>query len=283
MKVALVTLCLNEAEFIEKNYAQHANWPGLAAWIFVEAADHAYAAASPSMVSHHGLSIDATTEILDRLSTCDERVTVIHHGWMRHTDPAQGKCEGRNRYMEIADEVRPDMFIVIDQDEFYSREDQLRINELVDLDREHRCFRLHQRHIWRPPSIAHEPLFRHEVVGGYWSVEHVRVFRWCPGLRYTKNHNWPELPGYAPTKRMFKSPFSGPQCVHLGFARSPRERMATNRYYEHRGEGKEQHGINRQMYVNCRSSWESWSPGDDLPHGARVIEYRGESIPEVHQ
>src|SRR4051794_7463634 len=38
MSVLLATLCINEMEWLPRLYEQHKDWPGMAGWVFVEAA-----------------------------------------------------------------------------------------------------------------------------------------------------------------------------------------------------------------------------------------------------
>lgn len=277
MKVALVTLCLNEMEFLECNYFQHRDWPGLCNWVIVEGADRAYARANPNSVSEYGLSTDGTSYKMQELAKQDSRVRVVHMGFLDHSNPAQAKATGRNRYMEELESIEPDIVIQIDADEFYPHRYQSAINDLVAEFSEYDCWKLRQRHIWYPPSLHGYRTQLLEVVGGYWGVEHVRIFKWQPGLCQPRDHNHPEVNG-----QFLSSQYSwrvgDPECVHYGFAKSAGPRISTHKYYVERGEGKER-GYNRQMYVDCRAAWEQWEYGDLLPHRAMVIEYEG-IIPE---
>ena len=286
MKLALCTLCLNESEFLEKNYQQHKDWPDMVAWAFVHGADPKYAQAAPEMVNSSGLSTDSTAEILMALAANDSRLRVNHFGWMTHPlFPEQNKCTGRNAYLTELERVQPDAFLVVDADEFYTRQDQLKINQLLQCDDFHYylAWRFTQRHLWRPPSIGNQSPFELEARGGYWQVPHTRLFKWRTGIRYKKNHNLPESAKYRPMSYLNDCRFAadGPQCVHLGFARSQRERKATNSYYQARGEGTID---GRWKYVACRSLWETWQPGQPIPDvlGARIVKYEG-PIPECYQ
>lgn len=280
MRVALCSLVLNEQEFLLWNYAQHRHWPGLVSWVFIEAADKLYAAANPGRVTSEGLSTDETRAMLEGLKQTDNRINYECWGWMARKEKALAKTVGRNRYLAWMEDIQPDIFIVVDADEFYTEEDQRRIIQIVEDHPEFLSFLFPQRHIWYPPSLTSSDTFQYEVVGGYWTVPHVRVFRWQTGIRYLRNHNWPEARDYNPTRYMYKGGLlqEDPQCIHLGFARRGEERQATNRYYEQRGEGRQD---GRQMYVDCRAAWENWQPGGKLPHGARVISYTG-PVPEVY-
>lgn len=280
LRISLCTLCLNEGEFLEKSYAQHKDWPGLVSWHFVEGADKKYGEAAPDMVTEDGLSVDRTGEILDDLCAADIRVTYNPYGWMFDANEAQAKTKGRDRYLDRLEKVRPDVFLVLDADEFYTHEDQRKINNLIERTYDnYLCWRLTQRHVWHPPYFNKgEMSFQREVIGGYWDVRHVRIFKWRAGLRYRTDHNWPIVRGYYPTHHLYDGELADPVCIHLGFARNARERVATNNYYKQRGEGR---GDGRQRYVSCRAAWETWRPGRKLPNAARVVAYTG-PIPECY-
>lgn len=287
MSVLLATLCLNEMEHLPRLYAQHRGWPGLTKWVFVEAADRVYAETSPELVSGEGLSVDGTTEYLAGLAVADPRVIHVRHGFTGHDNPAQGKCAARNRYLDVAEEARPNFIVVVDADEYYPSSSQERIEAIVSRADGYGGFFFKQRHIWHPPSIADDPLFSWEVVKGYWQVPHCRVWRWVKGMRYNNNHNTPDgppigsfLPSLGRNKARYdlqRQASALPVCIHLGFASCLKNRIAKHRYYAARGEGRVD---KRLWYVQCRAAFETWKRGDSLPHGAQVIPYDG-PIPEV--
>jgi hypothetical protein len=303
--IVLATLALNEMEWLEKLYQQHRHWKGLVRWIFVESADRIYAECNPDMVTSGGLSTDGTTQFLQSLSSVDDRVVHIKHGFCGDgLAKDQGKCEARNRYLEVCEDIKPDYLIVVDADEFHTYASQSLILNYLNIasNRKRSSIRLKQRHIWYPPFLQEESnkkwvesaglkMFSNEVIGGYWKVPHTRIWGWEPGIRYRRNHNWPEDTSEVyltdkPTSICIdrvatKGPV--PQCIHMGFAASIKSREAKHKYYQERGEGKE---LNlsmrgrRQNYVDCRLAWQVWKPSNILPHGARVVPYSG-FVPEV--
>lgn len=280
MSTMLATLCLNEMEWLPKLYLQHKDWPALKKWVFVEAADVMYAKANPSLVTKDGLSTDGTSEFLKALALEDERVIYIPYGFTSAEDPAQGKVAARNAYMEAADEIQPYFVMVLDADEFYTRADQVRIVETMCRHTRYHAFRFGQREIWRPESIADQPLFQYQVTGQVFSVTHVRGWRWAHGVRYRDNHNYLSFPnGERLTRALKRCDLNPalPECIHLGFASKAIYRNAKNRYYVERGEGVTDH---RQKYVDARNSFATWIPGAAMPHGCEVIPYTG-PIPEV--
>lgn len=296
-RIVLCTICINEMEWLPRLWEQHKDWPGLVGWCFVEGADRAYAAANTELVTKYGLSTDGTTDFLRRLDHEEAGMTYAGVGLVGDEGP-QGKCEARNQYLWAAESLRPDWLVILDADEFYTRNDQARLFDILGrLEPDVRSLRLRQRDLWCPPAIqpvngmpkTADHLFALEAVGGYWDVRHTRFFRWQPGLRYLKNHNWPEdAAGAFLTDRQVywdrRFPAGhGPECVHMGFASAAKGRKAKHQYYVARGEGKRPDGgidLRRAMYVDCREAWETWRPGVGLPHGARVIPYDG-PVPEV--
>lgn len=279
-RIMLATLCLNEYEWLPKLYEQHKDWPGLVNWVFVESADAMYALTNPNRITPEGLSVDPTTEFLRRTQLKDTKVIHIKAGIMSHNnDPAQGKCASRNLYWEVADQIKPDLVFVLDADEFYTKQAQHDINRLFNNNAgTMTAFCFPQRHIWRPPSIDNEPLFSREVVGGFWGIPHCRGWRWSADLRHKSNHNTPEtMKGYLWDKQMFRGEGKGiPECAHMGFAAPLVDRAAKNRYYERRGELTDP---KRHWYTESRAAFETWTPGVELPRGAKVISYTG-PIPE---
>lgn len=277
-RVMLATLCLNELEWLPRLWAQHRDWPGLVNWTFVEGADEEYAKANPSMVSFDGLSRDGTTAFLSGLR--DDRVVTVHPGLARVGDAAQNKVLLRDAYLRVAADVKPDVIVVIDADEFYTKADQARIPSLMMGYPDSDSFIFHRREIWWPPSLREQrcPMMRWEVKGGFWDIPCCHWWRWRPGMLYKTNHNTPEVDGRALTARCkrFDHKPGMPQMVHMGFAAARREREAKNRYYASRGEATDPR---RSWYVESRAAWERWIPGGPLPRGARVVEYSG-PVPE---
>lgn len=286
MRVFLATLVLNELEWLPKLVEQHRNWPGLVGWCFVEGADVAYAQANPEMVSKDGLSVDGTTEFLEYLTSryCGDHsiCTHIRHGLSRHSDIAQGKCEARNRYLDVAEQLKPDVVVILDCDEMYPYASQEALTHCMrPINCRHSlgfCYR--QREIWRPPSCSHMPLLSQEVVGGLWKMHHCHVWRYVKGMKYERSHVWPQLSGGGlMSQRMarFDNHAGSTEWLHLGWASQARTREAKIKYYHARGEGVTDH---RKSQMECRDAWLDWKPGDSLPHGARVIPYSG-PVPEV--
>lgn len=288
MRLLLATLCLNEMEWLPRLFRQHINWPNVdLKWVFVEAADDVYAKTNPQLVSSRGLSVDGTTDYLVDLHLKNKGIVqYIPHGFSKNHDPAQGKCEARNRYLEIADEWKPDYIIVIDADEFWTYDHQSNVLEWMSADKNKLAFSAQHREIWYPPSVKDKPLFSYEVKGGFWDILYCRMWKWVDGMRYCGNHNTPSLPNGIPFDRRMKNHTVYeqygrgrvwiPQYVHMGFASQLKNRQAKNRYYEARGEAVDPR---RKWYTESRACFETWKPGDTLPRGAQVVPYDG-PIPE---
>ncbi len=283
MKTLLATLCLNEMEWLPRLYEQHKDWPNMVQWVFVEAADRVYAECSPNRVTSKGLSVDGTTEFLTDLAEKDSRVVHIPHGFTGHKEPDQGKCAARQRYLDVAEEVKPDFVFVVDADEFYTFDDQRRIQIIMENDTKHSSFCFPHTHPWRPPSIAHRPLFYYGIKGGLWRIGFVRGWRWAPGVCYRANHNHVESSnGVSLCKTMadFRESITSPHCVHMGFTAPLKDRIPKHKYYEARGEGQ---GDGRDFHVKNRAEFETWQEGQlVLTKRAKIRKYVG-PVPECFQ
>lgn len=281
MSIALTTICLNELEWLPRLHEQHKDWPGLRRWVFVEFADRAYAQANPEMVSNDGLSVDGTTEFLERLAKEDDRVMHVKLGFCGNAkQPAQGKCVPKTQCLRELDGRRIEFVVICDCDEFYTHAHQEQVVKMMSESRGN-AFIFKRREIWRPPSAVHQPLFSQEVVGGFWDIPCCHWWRWFPGMEFKSNHNTPEVRGLTLGKHFvrFDQQSNIPQMLHCGFSASAKTRLAKNRYYEIRGET---HDPKRSWYTESRKAWETWQPGDVLPHGAMVKTYDG-IIPECFQ
>ena len=292
MRLMIATLILNEMEWLDKLYEQHKDWPDLCKWVFIESADIAYAASNPSLVSSSGLSVDGTSERLAELASKDSNIEYIPYGFSKNNDIAQGKCESRNKYLEIADKIEPDYLCILDGDEFWTHGAQLNFNKWVGLSKTKLAYSFQHREIWYPPYLRERKhnIFDFEVVGGFWDILYCRGWRWVKGMRYKDNHNTPTTPDGVSMDKFLKhhnkkaiwisnntNYLNAPQFVHMGFASNLTMRSAKNRYYEDRGESKDR---KRMWYTESRKAWESWTPSVYLPKNAKIRKYDGD-IPEV--
>ncbi len=281
MGIVIGTLCLNEMEWLPRLYAQHCQWPGMVKWVFVEAADRSYAKANPSMVTDEGLSVDGTTEYLRDLMSTDDRVIHFKFGFTDHADPSLCKIAARNKYWEVAAQYKPDFVVSVDADEFYTREHQADLVRVMEeyAGKGYRGFTFPRREIWHPPAAFHLPLMKLEVVGGFWGIPCCHWWRWEPGAGHKECHNTPQdgRGRYLNDDLVQLHRWADmPTMVHLGFASSLTTRTAKNRYYEGRGESVDPQ---RKWYTDSRRAWEGWTPGVQLPRGARVVPYEG-PVPE---
>lgn len=269
MKVTFATICLNEAEYIGRNIAQHVDLCD--EWIFVEGADRRY---PPRHVTADGLSKDGTATAICREASAlhamgHDKITLIKHGW------AADKSELRNRYAELCDDG---VVIVFDADEFLTRAD---LEWLIA-----RCKSMPTPGSVRIPHIHFWKHRRQIITGGYYDVPHDRAYRWQRGCRYFENHNNPCLPdgtalqslSYERHEReLMLEPETGgfahpkPCWLHMGFAKSDANVADKNAYYLNRGEA-----YSRPETTESRAAFFA----DTLPAGHRTYPWCGK-LPEV--
>lgn len=263
MKVTFASIFLNEAEYLERNLAQHYDFCD--DWILVEGADRNYPHAR---VSEDGLSTDGTGELLAKFPDPAKKLRHVRHGW------AESKSELRNEY---AKRIEHDgIVIVFDIDEFLTRDDMATVLDLLRRMDGPGVVRIPHVHFWKDQN--------HIIEGGYYSQHHDRCYRWTPGALYGGNHNHPEIEGVMlRDKRVInierrthrtdgeKRTIVGPAFLHYGFVKKPENIADKNAYYINRGER-----TTRPETTRDRALWFA----EELPPTVEVSEWAG-PWPEV--
>lgn len=268
MRILLCTLCLNEADILERHIQHHLKWPDRVGHIYVEGSDPLY-----DRKNDDGLSIDDTTSILKNHFNV-EHIPVGIFDPSLHDRPIpsdQYKAIGRDVYLRAAEKYDPDWIIVVDADEFYPQKSMDNIVSFLSVvSNDITSITVPQIHLWRPPVISYRPV-RFAVTGRYWSVPHVRIFRYRPEMTYIAshdctrgvsgdlpavNHNWPAYRGETSHANSRNVWMMSAQCYHYGFA--PRDfdgYKADLRYYAARGEME-----TRNQTYRCRKAFLEWQP-----------------------
>ncbi len=176
--ISFGTILLNEQKFIGLNLCQH--YDLCDEWILVEGACKGY---PDRKVSKSGLSLDNTELIINLFPDPEAKITYIQHGWTKATGE-DAKSELRNEY---ASRTSGKYLVVIDADEFYEKNDlNIAIDELKN-DNEKFAIVLPQVHFWKTTNAF--------ITGEYYDISHTRIYRSIPGMKYIKNHNFPEANG----------------------------------------------------------------------------------------
>lgn len=271
MHVTIGMIVLNEEEYILKNLQQH--YEHAHKIVIVEGADRLY----PQVrVTKHGLSTDATAEIVRNFPDPSHKIKFIQHGWTNMTGP-NAKCELRNRYLR---ETPDGLLIVIDADEFYRHKD---IADLIDNMRRHPrydAYQLPQIHFWHN--------LQQFITGGYYDMHHCRFWHVKSGDSYSQDHNYPTRGtkplrnGYVRVKpRKVHRTESGkefvkaPCCYHFGFVKNQANMKDKNRYYENRGEKR-----TRYRTYKSREAW--FKPDEQLYPRLAIHQYEG-PLPECFE
>jgi len=261
-------IALNEAEYIRNSIRQVYDWENCHEIIVVEGSVSLY---PKNGLATDGLSGDGTTELIKSIPDPQNKIRYV-------SGVFKDKIEQRNEY---AKRITGTHALVLDADEFYTLDDLRKLKEDVTINPDIDVFRfnfsqdMNQRtyfHLWYN--------FHQHVVGGYWDIPHNRIYKWVPGTLYQgEDHNHPVRPDGS--KLLASTPgvkvaFTRAKCVHTGFAKLVQNQKDKNQYYLNRGEGREEDPIlrtRRQMYIDCRIAYETWKPGDVLPHGAKLTPF----------
>ncbi len=263
--ISFGTILLNEQKFIGLNLCQH--YDLCDEWILVEGACQGY---PDRKVSKSGLSLDNTELIINLFPDPEAKIAYIQHGWTKATGE-DAKSELRNEY---ASKISGKYLVVIDADEFYEKNDLNIAIEELKKDREKFAIVLPQIHFWKTTNAF--------ITGEYYDISHTRIYRSIPGMKYIKNHNFPEVNGkFIHEMGQFKYPrkvietekgsgaykYDGPKCFHMGFAKDFEDMKDKTEYYVNRGEDK-----TRISTTNSRAAWFN----GDLPEKCRVRDWGGE-------
>jgi hypothetical protein len=260
------TILLNEKKFIGLNLLQHYHL--CTSWTLVEGACQGY---PPRKVSSVGLSLDNCSAQIRLFPDPLNKIRYIQHGWTGSGGEA-AKSEMRNRYLE---RCTSDLLLVIDADEFYL-EKHVAEAVLKFADKNVHAVTLPQVHFWKSTEIF--------ITGEYYDVAHTRFFRNHPGMRYIRNHNFPELGEkfvqemgafkfQRTVQEVFKNSFKylEPSCFHMGFAKDHADMRDKSDYYINRGEA-----ITRKATTDSRSAWFD----GNLPEKCLVRSWVGD-MPEI--
>lgn len=266
LSFTLATILLNEQRFIGLNLLQHYDF--CTEWVLVEGACQGY---PPRKVSQQGLSIDNCAAQVRLFPDPKGKLRFIQHGWTVSAGE-DAKSEMRNRYLE---KLTTDLLLVLDADEFYCP-DALKL--AIDLFKDASLFglTLPQVHFWKGTNNF--------IIGEYFDISHTRIYRNIDGIRYIRNHNFPEVGGkfvheYGHMK-LSRSiyeigndlyAYKEPCCYHMGFAKDYEDMRDKTDYYVNRGEM-----ITRKSTTLSRAAWFD----SNLPEACCVRQWGGE-IPEM--
>ncbi len=264
--LSIGTIFLNEQKYLGLNLLQHYNYCD--EWIFVEGACLGY---PPRKVSAEGRSLDNSETILRIFPDRYRKIRYIKHGWTISAGE-DAKSELRNEYMK---RCKSSILLVLDADEFYHPEVIAKTMEKFD-DSTVYSITLPQVHFWKDLDQF--------ITGEYYDISHTRFFRFIPGSRYIRNHNFPEvnnnflhqIKNLKVNRRIIESlggdrgfSYADDCCFHMGFAKDFDDMRDKSDYYVNRGEDK-----TRKSTTASRAAWFD----DNLPDKCRIRKWGG-SIP----
>lgn len=264
--IFLGTIFLNEKKFLGLNLLQH--YMFCDNWVLVEGACKGY---PTRKVTEDGLSLDGSENQVRLFPDRYGKIEYIQHGWTE-ADGEDAKSELRNRYISRCSH---DYLVVVDADEFYKHED---LSEALYCFNDESVYSvtLPQVHFWKNTSQF--------ITGEYYDISHTRIYRYIPGAKYIKNHNFPEVNGtyihgrgnkkYQRTVKNLPNgvfTYEEPRCYHMGFAKDFDDMRDKSDYYINRGED-----VTRVTTTQSRAAWFD----DNLPDKCRVRRWGG-YLPEV--
>lgn len=263
LSITVGIICLNSADTIK--YCIGSVYDSVDEILIVEGAVEHYVENNPEMVNEKGGSVDDTVDIIKNFNDKSNKIKILSFDKIY-----SNKQEMQNI---IAENCSGDIYLKVDSDEVYKKEDLERIRSEFENDDDLWIFRYKFNHFWHNlENIA---------VGGQWETRMPRCWRWRKDFRYgdvknkvgfdyfvDKDGDTVEYPKYK-TKEI-----DDKFVYHLSYAMQDKKKIqAKINYYKNRGIEK-----------NVEDRWTNWKAGQESscthPRGTGVVKFRGE-LPEI--
>lgn len=258
-KIGVVTIALNEEQFIGASLRAAAKHPNVAKIAVVEGAVGLFSHAA----AKDGLSVDATRDEVFKVIEQDrngDKIIYDRYGW------AADKSELRNRALALLGRGITHV-LVVDADEVW---DQDELNKLVNEIREHPktgAFMFKHHHFWKKKNLI--------AVGGQWDIRLFRCFRYFDkALRWDRH----EMPVINRDGRMIHK-IDGTILVdayvhHYGYLKSEQRVLEKLEYYKKRD-------INLNVDASIYTDWKPGKETQPTHHGGTAIPFMGKHPEEV--
>jgi glycosyltransferase involved in cell wall biosynthesis len=252
-KIGVITIALNESEFIYKSLSAVMKHPSVKKIAVVEGAVNLYSHAS----TKEGLSIDDTKDcVLEAmLNKQGNKIIYERYGW------AIDKSELRNRALQLLGKGITHV-LVVDADEVWKQED---ITKLVDTMRENPStgvFLFPFYHFWKNKKQI--------AVGGQWDAQMFRCFRYADKTLHWERHELPVVN----KQNEFINKTDGSMEVdvhvyHYGYCKKGENVRAKLEYYKKRDKDLD--------VVDTWTNWKEGNPTQPTHGGGTVEKFKGVS------
>ena len=257
-RIGVVTIALNEDEYIDKSLRSVMKHPAVKKVAVVEGSVRKFAHAA----SKSGLSIDNTREkVLDVLQDDEEgKIIYDRYGW------AFDKSELRNRAIDLLGDAI-DYVLVVDADELWKTEDLDRLIGYFMKNLDKTVFWPSFYHFWKKKSQV--------AVGSQWDMPLFRCFKYSDKSFRFKEHHLPPRNEKGDLATSQGEVFLDDVFVyHYGYMKSDERVQEKIKFYEKR---------DKQLFV--KDTYTNWKPGQPTQptHGGGSVEkFKGNHPKEIN-
>ncbi len=250
-KIGVVTICLNEEEFISQSINSIVKHPNIAKIAVVEG----LVDQNEHTKNKNGLSVDKT-EVIMAFCSYGENGKVIYdrYGY------AGNKSELRNRALDLLGKDM-DYILVVDGDEVWKHEDIDKLVDHVKKNSKTSVIWFDFFHFWKKPSFI--------AVGGQWKERLFRFFKYEDKTLHWELHETPPVnsKGIYVSDLGDNAILNDIKCYHYGYMKDPERVKEKLEYYK-----------KRDTDLDVKDTFSEWKDGDDTQPthgGGGVEEFKG--------
>lgn len=257
-RVGVITIALNEEEFIASSLASVIKHPHIKRVAVVEGAVKLFSHAC----TEEGLSIDKTQEQVYKASKLKNGQKIIYsrYGW------AKDKSELRNHALYLLGDV--DYVLVVDADEVWSTEDLDKLIQGIKDNPDASILRFKFHHFWKKINQV--------AVGGQWNSMMFRCFKYLDKSLHWDRHETAVVNGEGTllSDSGKTSVIDDVFVYHLGYMKKEKNVQDKLEYYK-----------KRDTQLNVKDTFTHWKKGDPTSptHGGGDVEpYKGKYPEEIN-
>lgn len=258
-RIGVVTIALNEEEFIASSLASVIKHPRISRVAVVEGAVKLFEHAA----SKEGLSIDKTQEQVYKATKLKNGQKIIYsrYGW------AKDKSELRNHALYLLGDV--DYVLVVDADEVWSTEDLDRLIQGIKDNPDASILRFKFHHFWKKMNQV--------AVGGQWNSMMFRCFKYLDKSLHWDRHETAVVNGEGTllSSSGKTATLDDVYVFHLGYMKKAKNVQDKLEYYK-----------KRDTQLNVQDTFTHWKKGEPTSPthgGGDVAEYKGSYPTEILQ
>lgn len=250
-KIGIVTIVLNEQEYIGASLTSMLKQRGVEKIAVVEGCVNLYGTENPELVNRSGLSIDNTKREILKIIKKDNEGKIIYdrYGW------ARDKSELRNRCLELLGSEM-DYILVVDGDEVWKEEDFDKLIEFVSKNPDYSTIWFPTYHFWKKPDIL--------AVDSQWDNYLFRFFKYEDKTLHWENHASPVVnTSEIPVNKLGKEKIlNDVHFYHYGAMKESRNILGKLKFYKA-----------RDKVLTVKDTWSKWKQGGETQwtHGGGTV------------